>query len=394
MNWLDLIVSKKEKFVIGLMSGTSMDGIDAVLIKITGSGQKTEVEIISFNTFDYSKEIKKKLEYINNNFNLKTISDLNFLIGKEFANAALNIIELSGVKKSEIDLIGSHGQTVFHNPPSNNDQAISTLQIGELDIICQKTGITTVGDFRTRDMAANGEGAPLIPYIDYILFNKLDKNIIAQNIGGIANCTFVNQYIEDMIAFDNGPGNSLIDSVMFLVSNGDRNFDKDSEESLKGEVCVDLLKDMLKDPYYEKPPPKSTGKEYFGLQKANELYDLTRKGSIKLNDLLATLVELTAETISNSYEKFIFPYHEVEEIILSGGGSHNPHLVNSLKQKLSPVPISYSNEYGISVDAKEAIGFAILANETVHGIPSNIPSVTGADMKVPLGKICIGNNLL
>jgi anhydro-N-acetylmuramic acid kinase len=247
-----------------------------------------------------------------------------------------------------------------------------------------------VGDFRTRDLAAGGEGAPLIPYVDYILFHKPGRISIAQNIGGIANATVVTERINHVIAFDTGPGNMLMDCVVNLATNGEKRFDHDGRLASQGLVDKELLSKLLSHPFFAKLPPKSTGAELFGSKKALQLYNLVRKKRITLSNLMATLLELTVESISLSYERFVFPKWEIKELILSGGGAMNPVLVERLKKRLGNLRLFTSDFYGISVEAKEALAFAVLANELISGNFTNLPSVTGAQKTVPLGKIALG----
>lgn len=392
MNWLDKILSKDEKMAVGLISGTSMDGIDSALVKIKGSGLDTEVKNIDFLCLNFSPESKKLLKSIESSFSFQKLSDLNFMVGSEFAKAAEILISANNFKNHDIDFIGSHGQTINHNPPSLKNELSSTFQIGEIDVICEQTGITTVGDFRKKDIASGGEGAPFIPYADFILFRNLEKNVVAQNIGGIANCTLVASKWDDIVAFDSGPGNSLLDSFISMATEGEKSFDKDGELASKGNLNNKIFNKLLEHPFFKLPPPKSTGKELFGLSMAKEILDFSKNQGIKLEDVLYTLVELTSETIVSSYEKFIFPYHKVEEVILSGGGAHNSFLVEKLSERLGQIELSTSDKYGISVDAKEAVGFAIFANEALHGNTTNISKITGAKNKNILGKISIGRN--
>ncbi len=289
-----------------------------------------------------------------------------------------------------MDLIGSHGQTVFHNPPSYEDGQPSTLQIGEIDVIAEKTGITTVGDFRTRDIAAGGEAAPLVPYLDYILFRREGEVSIAQNIGGIANATVVTEDINDVIAFDTGPGNMLMDKIIQLTSGGKERYDVGGKLASSGNVNSELLERLLADPYYLHPPPKSTGEELFGNEMTAALYAYIDNETITLPDMMATLLELTVESITRSYKNYIFPKWDISEVILSGGGCNNPILLDRLKAELGPMKCSTSDNYGIPVDAKEAVAFAVLANELVSGNANNLPGVTGANNKVPMGKIALG----
>ncbi len=393
MNWLRQIISKKEKLAVGLISGTSMDGIDAALVRIRGSGEDTEVQIEEFICREYS-DAARKLLLSPGTLNIASLSDLNFLLGQEFAAAVFDLLRKAALKTTEIDLVGTHGQTLFHNPPSLGQEVSSTLQLGEADVICEATGITTVGDFRTRDMAAGGEGAPLIPYVDYLLFSGTGKNVIAQNIGGISNCTLVTGKLGETMAFDTGPGNSLIDSVAHLASGGEKSFDEDGAIAKRGSVKEDLLRRLMKNPYFDIKPPKSTGKELFGEEMVTRLFSLAEKKDVSLPDLLRTLVEFTVCSIVSAYERFVYPHADVEEVVLSGGGARNPVIVSRLREKLAPTRLCLSDEYGIPADAKEAVGFAVLANEAVCGNRANVPGVTGARDATVLGKISIGKNVL
>ena len=392
MHWLDRIISKEERLVVGLISGTSMDGIDAALVRIRGSGEDTEVWVEDFICREYS-DAAKKILLSSGSLSEGSVSDLNFLLGQEFSAAVFDLLRKAALKTTEVDLVGTHGQTVFHNPPSLGEGVSSTLQLGEADVICEATGITTVGDFRTRDIAAGGEGAPLIPYLDYLLFCGAGKDVIAQNIGGISNCTLVTGEFSELLAFDTGPGNSLIDSVVRIASEGGRSFDEDGAMAKKGSVRKDLLRSLMKNPYLDIEPPKSTGRELFGEETAGRLFSLAEKKGISTPDLLRTLVEFTVCSIVSAYERFVYPNADVREVVLSGGGARNPVMVSSLREKLSPIPLSLSDEYGIPSDAKEAVGFAVLANETVCANRTSVPRVTGARDATILGKISIGKNV-
>jgi anhydro-N-acetylmuramic acid kinase len=392
LDYLKSIIDKKEKLVVGLMSGTSMDGIDAALLKITGSGTGTRIELINFICVPYEENIRRGLEGLSRNCSPADISRLDFLIGAAFADAALRVIEEAGLEKGSVDLIGSHGQTVYHNPPSRKEGIPSTLQLGELDMIAETTGITTVGDFRTRDISAGGEGAPLVPYADYLLFNNTGRVRIAQNIGGIANATVITERLDDVTAFDTGPGNMLMDRVINISTGGKKRFDEGGEYASRGEADEKLLKELLAEPYFSLPPPKSTGEELFGRERAEALVSRVNKGQIPLIDLMATLLELTVKSISLSYERFIFPQHNISEIIFSGGGCRNPVLMDRLRTEFRDIKCSTTDDYGIPSDAKEAAAFAILANELISGNPGNLTGVTGASHRVPLGKIVLGGS--
>jgi len=387
---LQSLIDKKDKLVIGLMSGTSKDGIDAALVKLQGKGLNTNIELVKFICVEYEADIRKRLDNLATECSLKEISELNFIIGGEFAKAALGVIDEAGVNLTDVDLIGSHGQTVFHNPPSYNDGTPSTLQIGEIDEIAEKTGITTVGDFRTRDIAAGGEAAPLVPYVDYLLFRKKGTVSIAHNIGGIANVTVVTEEMDDVVAFDTGPGNMLMDGIVKLATGGRQQYDRDGHTALAGNVNKELLDKLLSDPYYSKRPPKSAGEELFGSEMALTLYSYVDSEMLSLEDLMATLLMLTVESIVSSYRNFISPNWDISEVIFSGGGCSNPLLMERIKAKLPSLKCTTSDDYGIPSNAKEAVAFAVLANELISGNTTNLPRVTGAQRKVPLGKIALG----
>ncbi|MBI4008062.1 MAG: anhydro-N-acetylmuramic acid kinase, partial [Planctomycetes bacterium] len=268
----------------------------------------------------------------------------------------------------------------------------STLQIGEPCVIAQETGVTTVADFRTRDIAAGGHGAPLVPYADFVLFRSDTYNRAIQNIGGIANVTFLPSAcnLKDLIAFDTGPGNVIIDRITEIVTNGKLKFDVDGKLATSGRINDALLDQLLSHPYFSKQPPKTTGREDFGIQFSDKLYSEAKQpasGGLSDADILTTVTAFTARTIAESYKRFILSQYEITEVILSGGGSRNLFLVELLKGYLSPAKVRMVDEFGIPGNAKEAIAFAILANETISGNPNNVPSATGAREAVILGKI-------
>ena len=387
---LKSIYEKEARLVIGLMSGTSKDGVDAALVRLEGSGPETKVELLDFDCFPYDPRLYKRLNNLNTGCTLQDISDLNFIVGAVFADAALSIIEKSGLSKTDIDLIGSHGQTVFHNPPSRGAGVASTLQIGEPDVIAEMTGITTVADFRTRDIAAGGEAAPLVPYVDYILFGGINKPRIAQNLGGIGNATVITKRLDEVMAFDTGPCNSLMDKIVSIATDGHERFDRDGALASAGACDPSLLQELLSNPYFEKTPPKSTGEELFGADMARHLYSMVENRKITLNNLLATVLELSVESIALSYTRFVTPSWDVHDVIFSGGGCDNPFLMTRLRERLRPLKCVLSDVYGVPHGAKEAVAFAILANELVSGNCANLPSVTGASHGVPLGKIVPG----
>jgi anhydro-N-acetylmuramic acid kinase len=376
-----------ERLVVGLMSGTSMDGIDAVLTRINGSGLETAVETVNFLVHRYPEAVKERLLDIPS-WGVADVSEMNFVLGELFAEAALRVVAEADLTPDDIHLIGSHGQTVSHLPRSAGREG-STLQLGEPCLIAERTGMMTVADFRPRDIAAGGEGAPLVPYVDYLLLRKEDATRAAVNIGGIANVTVVTPALDDVTGFDLGPGNMVIDATMAVGTGGETRMDECGRLAGSGRSRRKLLNRLLAHSYLQKPPPKTAGWEDFGedfVQRVLADFDW-----MSLADKLATMTEFVAQSIITGFKRFVFSKHDIEEIVLSGGGVHNETLVSRLERGFSPVPVVKSDKYGISCDAKEALAFAILANETIAGNPANVTGATGAKRRVVLGKIVPGN---
>ncbi|KAA3597317.1 MAG: anhydro-N-acetylmuramic acid kinase [Candidatus Scalindua sp. AMX11] len=398
MEKLIRLQSKNSRTVVGLMSGTSCDGIDACLIKIEGSGLTTKVDFIGFETYPYSDEIREMIlrSSKRETGSVDLVCRLNFTLGKLFANSVRRIAEKISIPLSEIDLVGSHGHTVYHLPASKgivNINEGSTLQIGEPSVIAQETGITTIADFRTRDIAVGGDGAPLVPYTDFILLGRDGVCRAIQNIGGIANVALLpgDCDINKVIAFDSGPGNMVIDRFAEKITNGRAKFDKDGALASRGRPDQHFLDRLCAHPFVTKQPPKSTGREDFGIDFADNLYEEMKQKRLNDSDAIATVTAFTAKSISDSYRNFIQPLHRIEEVVLGGGGVHNRTLMKFLGDYLPCMRIRQTDDFGIPADAKEAMSFALLANETVYGTPANIPSSTGAKEKVVLGKIILGS---
>lgn len=382
---LSKIMQKKDRLIIGLMSGTSHDGIDAALVKIQDAATRPLVTLINHHAFKYSPKLREKIGEAFN-ANADAICKLNFELGEQFANAALQVMRQAKLTPERVDAIASHGQTIFHCPPKKK-QPGSTLQIGEAAVIAERTGVITISDFRPRDMAVGGHGAPLVPFADYLLFHSPKKVKAIQNIGGIANVTVVTDNLENVTAFDTGPGNALIDETIKIVTNGKKSFDVDGKVAARGKVDPKLLDQLCKHSYLAKKPPKSTGRELFGKEMAQQLL-LEYDGSI--SNLITTLTKFTAVSIFTAYKKFVFPRHSISEMILCGGGCYNPVLVNFLQEQFkNKTKIKMIDTYGIPACAKEAISFALLGNATLNALPSNVPTATGAYKPVILGKITL-----
>ena len=343
--------------VAGLISGTSVDGIDVAVVDIDD-----KIQVVASKTVPYPTDVRDAILSVSDAAN---IARLNFLLGELFAEA----LQKTDVPLDTIELIGSHGQTIFHEgqPVEFFGRKIaSTMQIGEAAVIAARTGIETIADFRPSDMATGGNGAPLVPFLDYQLFKHPERARVALNIGGIANITVIpaNARVEDVIAFDTGPGNMVMDTLA-------PPFDRDGKGARAGRVNEALLAKLLTDPYYHRPPPKSCGREQYGVE-------FIRTTGIDL----ATATELTVRTIASS----IAEYSETADVIVSGGGAHNRYMMERLRAVLRP-RLTTSAEFGIDVDAKEAILFAVLAYQTYHRRPGNIPSATGAQKPAILGKV-------
>jgi anhydro-N-acetylmuramic acid kinase len=387
-NGIAKLLRKKQMRVAGLMSGTSADGVDAAIIDINGN----KVSVLAFDTFPYPAAVRRSIFELveSKNSPLVEVCHLNFVIGEVFAESVLRLCRKSGIDSNTIDLIGSHGQTIYHNPKGRRfgrRLVRSTLQIGEPSVIAQRTGITTVADFRPTDMAANGQGAPLVPFADYILFRDKKRSRAIQNIGGIANVTYLPADCQqrDIIAFDTGPGNMIIDRTVLLATKGRKKFDRGGKVAERGTVDKRLLNNMLRHPFFSQRPSKSTGREMFGKDYCDCLYRLAIKKGLSAEDVVATATAFTVVSICLSYRRFLPAMPD--ELILCGGGAKNNTLIKMLRQELGEVRILLSDELGVSCDAKEAISFAILAYATIRGIANNVPSATGADKSLILGKI-------
>lgn len=387
---------KSQRAVIGLMSGTSADGIDAALARISGSGADVEARLVAFRRFPYAPAVRSQVLALCSRKALAVdVCRMNFALGRLFGEAALELAYHCSLHMSEVDLIASHGQTVCHLPPAGADDDVpggATLQIGEPGVIAEMTETTVVADFRAQDMAAGGQGAPLVPFADHVLFRHATKTRAVQNIGGIANVTLLpaGGDLEDVIAFDTGPGNMIIDALVTAFTRGEQTFDADGALSALGQVDEPLLEWLMSHEFVRRRPPKSTGREEFGAEFITELLDRAQAADVSAEDLLATAAAFTAESIASNYRDFISLEHRIDEVILGGGGSYNATLRRMLQERLPDTTIYLHEDLGISGDAKEALAFAILGNETMCGRPANVPSATGARRPMILGKIVLG----
>ncbi len=403
--------------VLGMMSGTSVDGIDISLVRISGAPPNLQIKLQNHTSVAFPAAVRKEILRVaeQNPVPPGDLSQLHSRLGHIYAAAAVTACKRFHISPRKIDLIGNHGQTIFHQglPVSYlGAPSTSTLQIGEAAIIAARTGVTTVSDFRPADLALGGNGAPLVPFADFALYRHPKLGRVSLNIGGIANVTVIPANAEPsrVFAFDTGPGNMLIDALVSHFTHGRQRFDKNAALAQKGRAIPVLLDELLRDPYLKQAPPKSTGREYYGVAYVKKLLTLGKKHHAKPNDLIRTATIFTALSIVDALNRFVLPKHKIHQLIVSGGGAQNPLLFVQLSAPLGAqtsalvraryiVPLSSkmktssrievlpSSQLNVPTDAKESLAFALLAYETFHQRPSNIPSATGARGPAILGKI-------
>ena len=382
------LAGKDRLRIAGIMSGTSLDGVDVAIIDIT----EARVSVKAFDTILYPGSTRKELLRLcsGHAVDVADIAGLNVILGEIFADAVVAVASRANISPKSIDLIGSHGQTIYHDPKGRRfrgGQVGFTMQIGEASVIAQRIGVTTISDFRSADLAAGGEGAPLVPYADFFLFGRSSTCRAIQNIGGIANLTYLrgNGNIEELIAFDTGPGNMVVDEIVRRMSKGRKRFDRDGRIAGINQVHQGLFDELMKENYFSRRPPKSTGRELFGAKYVDRLVAMAGRMGLGYEVMAATATAVTAESITRAYRKFLPSMPE--EMIVCGGGAHNRTLISMLRERLAQVRIEPMNHFGIDCDSKEAVSFAILAHATVKGLASNVCSCTGAKKPVILGKI-------
>jgi anhydro-N-acetylmuramic acid kinase len=380
--------------VMGMMSGTSADGIDVALARIEGKPPRLRAELVAHATMPMSAVVRKEVLRVaeGGTCTAGDISQLNFRMGEEFAEAAIAACRKLHVAVSQIELIGSHGQTIFHQGRAAKflgGRTASTLQIGEGAVIAARTGATTVSDFRTADMAAGGQGAPLVPYVDWLLYRDAKRGRLSLNLGGIGNVTVIppGAKPQDVFAFDTGPANIVIDALVAYFTKGWKRFDEDARMARAGRNLPALLAEFWRDPYLKLKPPKSTGREYYGREYVKKVLGWGRKHRAKPEDLVRAATIFTAMSVLDALQRFVLMKTEIEQMIVSGGGAHNPLIMAQLEAALAPVEVLRSSQVGVPEDAKEAYAFAVLAYETWHSRTGNLPSATGAIRGAVLGKI-------
>ncbi len=388
----EAIVDKPERLVIGIMSGSSADGVDVALVLVRGSGETLSWRLLRHETLQYSPKVRDLILRCAEpgSGDAASICRLNVLLGELFARAVVHVSQHAGIDLQAIDLIGSHGHTVQHLPQPQTITGIAvrgTLQIGEPAVIAERTGVTTVANFRARDMALGGQGGPLESYVDYLLFHHRARGRLVLNIGGVANLTAIPASAgpEKVLGFDTGPGNMVIDGLVSRMTGGREAFDHDGRYARRGKVRTEVLERLMAHPFLQAPPPKSCGREEFGRPFLEAI--LKDNAALPKDDLIATATRFTAESIAAACRRFAMPHNVYEEAIVSGGGARNSVLMEQLRAAIPELSIKESDEYGVPVAAKEAVAFAILANETILGTPNNLPAATGASRAAILGTI-------
>lgn len=376
--------------VVGLMSGTSGDGVDAALVDIGRRRSGLRIDMIAFQSLPYPRSLQQRILSASVSGTVSELCHLNALLGEWFANAALGVIRSANLQPKDIDLVGSHGQTVHHLPHGIKDAGVgairSTLQIAEPAVIAERTGITTVANFRPRDIAAGGQGAPLTPAVHALIFRHLRRARLIVNLGGISNVTYLprGSGYEGIVAFDTGPANMVLDGLVARSSSGRMSMDREGRLAARGQVDRRLLAKLLAHPYLSKAPPKSTGREVFGAKMLEELITMQQTKQIPLENLMATCSRWTAESVGTARR---WVRGGIDEVIVGGGGIRNLTIMQHLAEVFAPVPVSPCESHGWDSKALEAVAFAVLAYQTVTGQCGNVPSVTGAAHPALLGCI-------
>lgn len=385
---------RREHRVVGLMTGTSADAVDAALVRFEGDGLNVTHTLEAYRETPLEPELRREVLEVAGAGSLEPerIMRLDAALAERYAAAVLELLAGARVDPEGVDAIGSHGQTVRHIPRRAGGGQAFTLQLGSAARLAEATGIMVVSDFRSRDTAAGGEGAPLVPIADWWLFRSPRESRVLLNLGGMANVTYLPKGagLDGVVAFDTGPGNAVIDAVVGLLSGGAETHDRGGARAARGTADAALVAELLADPFFALPPPRSTGREHFGQRYAEALCNLGRDLSLGEDDLLASAVELTASAVASAVETFLEPRAGVDAIYASGGGVRNAALMAALARRLAPRPVHDLAELGVPADAKEALAFALLAHLTLSGLPGNVPGATGAAHPVVLGSITPG----
>lgn len=383
-------MSAHEGLFGGIMSGTSLDGVDAALVEVRGRDPASvEWSLVGFLSVSYAEEERARIRETIGSGRVRDLALLDRDLGRLFAAAFHALLERTDIRPDAVTAIGSHGQTVWHEPPEGGLPG-ATLQLGDASILAEECGCGVVGDFRSRDVAAGGHGAPLVPWADWVMLRRPGVGRALQNLGGMGNVTFLPRDGDPagVLGFDTGPGVALLDRAAQMATGGAEAWDADGRRAAAGSVIPELLAELLEDPFFDEAPPRTTGRERFGDLRLDRMVGELRPGTdAAWNDLLATLVELTARSVAMAYERFL-PDGGIDEVVLAGGGARNPTLVRALVRALGPLPVKTGGEaLGIDPDAREAAAFALLAWARVNGIAGNLPAVTGARGPRVLGSL-------
>ena len=372
---------------VGLMSGTSLDGVDTVLCEISGQDESTKVKQLYFKTYDIPESLRTKIRKCCSRelIPVDLICSLNFELGYLFADAVKSLCKDANVKLEDLSFIASHGQTIFHIPKAYDDYVPSTLQIGEAAIIANECKTKVISNFRVMDMAVGGEGAPLVPYSETLLYSEENQAVALQNIGGIGNVTVLPKKgnTKKVIAFDTGPGNMMIDEAVRTFYG--KKYDTDGYYARQGNLIPSLAAELKEHPYFNLEIPKTTGREMFGEHFTKSI--LEKYHSCEPNDLIHTFTWFTAYSIAYHYKKYLISEYGLKKCIIGGGGAYNSYLLELIRNEIPEVTVMTQEEHGFSSEAKEALAFVILGNQTYHRSPSNVPSATGAKKSVILGQI-------
>jgi len=391
MSSISDLFSSEERLIAGLMSGTSADGVDAAIVRLRGSGRSIHVETLGFEHVAYDAALREAL--LRNaeaaTSSVREIALLDALLARRFADAVHAACQIAGIAVDDLTAIGSHGHTLHHLPdpqPFAGHWVPATLQIGDGATLAALTGVPVVGRFRSADVALGGQGAPLVPYVDWALASHPVETRLLLNLGGIANITVLpaGGAATDVRAFDTGPANMVIDALARRLT--DQAFDHNGEAALRGTPDEAILENLLAEPYFHREPPKSTGRELFGVDYVEALV----ASGLSPDDLLATATRLTVRSVVHAIDTLVKPHHRPDVLLVSGGGVHNKALMTWLEEAVHPVEVRPSESIGLAPDAKEAICFAVLAHEFFNGVPTNLPGVTGASRAVVLGELAPG----
>lgn len=396
MKAIRLSLSRRSHLAIGLMSGTSHDGVSAAVVRLDERA-RPRAEAIAFTTIPYARDFRARLLAASSaeGVGAGAISALNFEVGRVFGNAAIKAAAAAKVPLEQISFIGSHGHTVFHLPPrrARGRETASTMQIGESAVIAAMTGLPVVADFRPMDVALGGEGAPLAPLAHLWLFGNRRLGRVIQNIGGIGNATFLRAgaSLDDpsLIAFDTGPGGMLIDALAAKLSGGKMKMDRDGRMAARGSVNEALLSELMRNSYFRRRPPKSTGREEFGAHYLGQIEQRASAAGVGGDGLIATVTALTARSIADAIRRFIMPLGKVDQVIATGGGARNPALMRMLAGEMRGVSVMTAEQAGVNGEALESVAFAILAYQMLRERQGNIPTVTGARSPAILGKLTL-----